>query len=113
MNNEIGKVVKIIDEYTLVIDAGEQRVKKGEIIQVYRRGDEIKNPETAESLGTLEIPVGPELEIISVMRKMSLARVAEFYTDPVMLRINPLFYTGSRMKLPDSIKVGDLVKEIK
>jgi hypothetical protein len=108
----VGKVVKILDEYTLVIDACEPLVKKGDIVQVYKEGEEIKDPETNESLGNLEMPLSPEMIIISVMPRMSMAKVSEFYRDTVQSRINPFFYTGSRRKLPESIKVGDLVKNV-
>ena len=87
-------------------------VKKGDIVQVYKEGEEIKDPETNESLGNLEMPLSPEMIIISVMPRMSMAKVSEFYRDTVQSRINPFFYTGSRRKLPESIKVGDLVKNV-
>lgn len=54
-----GKVVKVIDEYKVVINKGiNDGVKMGHRFLIYRLGDEIIDPDTNENLGRLEIVSG-------------------------------------------------------
>ena len=55
----VAKVIKVLDEYQVVINKGsENGVKKGDRFLVYKIGDEMKDPDTNESLGNLEIVCG-------------------------------------------------------
>lgn len=40
---QIGHVIRILDEYTLIIDAGSSALSVGDLIQVYEIGDIIKD----------------------------------------------------------------------
>ena len=52
----IADVVKIIDDYTIIINKGSlNNIKKGQRILVYGLGEQIIDPATKEDLGTLEI----------------------------------------------------------
>jgi hypothetical protein len=52
----IAKVVKVIDSYTIVINAGADKgIKQGKIFIVVGLGEEIFDPETNLSLGVLEV----------------------------------------------------------
>lgn len=52
-------VIKVIDEFTLVINKGERDlVKVGNRFLIYKEDDELKDPITGESLGILELVVG-------------------------------------------------------
>jgi len=52
----IADVVKIIDDYTIIINKGSlNNIKKGQRILVYGLGEQIIDPVTKEDLGTLEI----------------------------------------------------------
>lgn len=54
-----GKVVKIIDDYSIVINKGyADGVVKSNRFLIYRLGEELFDPDTNESLGTLEIVCG-------------------------------------------------------
>ncbi len=54
-----GKVVKIIDDYRIVINKGyADGVVKSNRFLIYRLGEELFDPDTNESLGTLEIVCG-------------------------------------------------------
>lgn len=60
MNNIIsGKVVKILDKNTLVINKGsaDGATERNRFL-IYRLGEELFDPDTKESLGTLEIVCG-------------------------------------------------------
>ncbi len=53
------KVVKILTDTTVVLGVGTVHgVKQGTEFVIYHEGDEILDPETAESLGRLEFPKG-------------------------------------------------------
>ena len=54
-----GKVVKVIDEYTIVINKGSNHgVNSENRFLVYRLGEELFDPDTNESLGILELICG-------------------------------------------------------
>ena len=54
-----GKVIKVIDDYTLVINKGAQDgVTMGDRFLIYHLGEEMIDPDTKESLGVLEIICG-------------------------------------------------------
>lgn len=73
MNNySTFKVIKIIDEYSIVINGGiEEDVSKGDKIEVYLEGDDIFNPDTNEKLGTLDY-IKETLQVTEVYRKFSV-----------------------------------------
>ena len=53
------KIAKVVDEYTLVINAGKnQGIKSGFKFLIYSIGEDIKDPDTEESLGNLEVIKG-------------------------------------------------------
>ncbi len=55
----IAKVVKIIDDYKIVINKGsESGVKMNQTFLIYRLAEEIIDPETNENLGNLEVIIG-------------------------------------------------------
>ncbi|WP_013322919.1 hypothetical protein [Gloeothece verrucosa] len=66
-------VAEIIDDYKLVINKGEKDgIRKGQRMLVYRVSEEdIKDPETGESLGYLELVRGTG-KIIYIQEKMSI-----------------------------------------
>lgn len=71
------KVVKIIDDHHLVVNAGATHdIKKGQRLVVYSPGDEVFDPDTKESLGTLDT-VKCYLEVSDVFEKMCICINAE------------------------------------
>ena len=73
-----GKVIKIIDEFTVVINKGiEDSVKEGDVCLIYSIGDELFDPDTNESLGLLEIVKG-QGKVIHVQEKLATIQSIEF-----------------------------------
>lgn len=119
----IGKIARILDEYTVVLNVGKEHgVKKGMMFLIYQEGEEICDPDSKESLGMLEIPKG-EVEIVGVQNKSSIAKSSE--TETVPLFYIPTFTRRIRVRLsvkPEDIepmetvektvRVGDKVKQI-
>lgn len=68
------KVVKIIDDETIVINAGtEDGIKFGNEFEIYEAGEEIFDPDTKESLGTLDT-IKETVKAVNVLQKMCICR---------------------------------------
>lgn len=126
-----GKVIKIIDQYRVILNVGEgARVKPDMRFIIYDEGDEISDPTNGKSLGKLELVkatvrvehVQPEfciagtipvsysytLDIFSAMQAVTTMRRSERKPLPVDEKdITPLFTKGA-----DKIRVGDLVRSL-
>jgi hypothetical protein len=67
-----GKVLKIFDEVSLLVDLGsEQGVKKGDRFVVIEKGGDVVDPDSNKSLGEMEL-VKAELLAVDVMEHMSV-----------------------------------------
>lgn len=90
--NYPASVVKVIDEYTIVINRGsEHGVSKGDQFLVYFiEPEELKDPETGESLGNLEVVRGtcsaihvqPKITTVKSNRSVSRGRVIRRTSNP-------------------------------
>lgn len=90
MNNEVTesiqknifKVAKVIDDFTLVINAGANKnIKKGYKFLLYSIGEEIYDPDTHEPLGRLEIVKGKG-KITNVQEQISTLESIETIKAP-------------------------------
>lgn len=71
-----GKVIRIFDESTLLINIGSKEgLKVGDRVFVVEKGEEIKDPDTGESLGVLEM-VKAELVAADVQERISILNTA-------------------------------------
>lgn len=113
-------VAKVIDEHKLVINRGsEHGIREGQRMLVYHISDEdIKDPETGESLGFLELVRGTG-KIIFIQEKMSIIESDKVkrippknnYIDPLQSFGEQVF--GKEIKLPfDNPQIGDKIKPI-
>lgn len=83
----IAKVIKILDEYTLVINKGdEDGVKIGDVCLIYKMDDEeLVDPDTNEKLGFLEIVKGIG-KVTHTQQKISTITSNEFEDRKVITR---------------------------
>lgn len=116
-------VAKVIDDYKLVINRGsEHGIREGQRMLVYCISDEdIKDPETGESLGFLELVRGTG-KIIFIQEKISILESDKFHKidssfrsfesglRKVLDEINKS-YDGKRVPF-DNPQIGDKVKPI-
>lgn len=51
LNNQLGVVIRIIDEYTIIIDVGKDRLSVGDKIKVYQPLDDLYSPDR-KKIGT-------------------------------------------------------------
>jgi hypothetical protein len=74
-------IVKVLNGSTAIVNRGEDSVKRGETYGVYLMGEELKDPQSGESLGALEVEVGVGT-IVDVKPKVSTIIVKAGGLDP-------------------------------
>lgn len=124
------KVVKIINEYRIVVNAGaKDGIKSGDILEVFVVGQMVNDPDTNEELGTLDF-IKAEIEIetvypnmcictnsiktsnnpMSALSKAALSLYAE-KKEPETLNVDMSQASGGLDDFDKKIKIGDLVRE--
>lgn len=81
MDQNNWKIIKIIDNYQVVVNAGHNDVAKGDILEVYVEGSPVLDPDTNEELGTLDY-IKALLEVDVVYPKMCLCKNSEIERIP-------------------------------
>jgi hypothetical protein len=85
-----GKIIKIIDDYTIVTNIGKNLdAKIGQEFKIISIGDEIVDPDTHEILGNLEMLRGV-VKITYLQEKMSTMTSARYYKEPDIKEIRKL-----------------------
>jgi hypothetical protein len=118
-----GKVIKIVDEFTVVINKGiEDSVKQGDICLIYSLGEELFDPDTNESLGLLEIVKG-QGKVIHVQDKIATVQSIEFKKTRIVRKptinswnqfLNQEEESFDSTMLPfKDVNLNDLVKKIR
>lgn len=118
------KIVKIIDEYKVVVNAGINDVIENSTLEVYEPGVEVFDPDTNESLGTLDY-IKAKLKVVDVLPKMCICENRDgeklksldslinlTYMQKVPLNIDSKDISGGFEEISKKIKVGDLVRII-
>jgi hypothetical protein len=120
----IFKVVKIIDNYNLVINAGKNvNVEVGDKFEIFESGKEIFDPDTGDSLGKLDF-VKAYIKVTSVLDHMSICQNTDSDVinplTPVLLRlerykpaplnIDSTDISGGYEDVDKKIHVGDKVR---
>ncbi|MBN1163085.1 MAG: hypothetical protein JXB45_00765 [Candidatus Krumholzibacteriota bacterium] len=125
-----GKVLKIFDEMTLLVNIGSREgLHRGSLIAIVEKGEEIKDNDTGESMGELEL-IKKELVVRDAQERMSLCRVerespgadnlplsARMVRDSVkaddsQYRLNVRAGEISGLPSTSPVKTGDLVRVI-
>lgn len=121
--NEIFKVVKIISQYKVVINAGSDRyIQEGQEMEVFEPGQEVADPDTGEILGTLDY-VKAKLRVVDVFPKMCICEnrdgtttktisdlVSQSWIEKIPLNVDPKDISGGFESVSKKIRVGDLVR---
>ena len=119
-----GKVAEVIDIYTVVINRGnEHGVEEDMRFVIYELGEEIKDPDTDESLGKFEY-VKAKVRVTNVSEKFSTATTCEADTSPALMGLRGLLGQQCQIlpldkemkeKMPNynpTVNIRDLVKQI-
>lgn len=126
MPNKTYKVIKIINDYELVVNAGSNNgIGKDESLEVFILGEEITDPETGESLGTLDT-IKAYLNVKHVYPKMSICENADSHITNAFAGWAEAFEIRNRKRLnidsaeisggqeeAGKIRIGDLVRRSK
>ena len=119
------KIVKIINEYRVVVNAGSNDlIRDNQTLEVYVPGREIIDPDSGDSLGTLDY-VKAKLRVVDVFPKMCVCENRN--TEPVIslmttlsslqrqealpLAVDSKEISGGYEGIDKKIHVGDLVRE--
>ncbi|WP_342538502.1 hypothetical protein MKY15_20885 [Sporosarcina sp. FSL K6-1540] len=124
------KIIKIIDEYTVIINAGfNQGIEVGDKFQILdKKGSEVKDPDTDEVLGYLDL-IKDTVNASEVHEKMSFCTTpfqasiyasltasineASFAPRQAKLNIDLEQVTGGLRESDEPIRIGDSVRLIK
>ncbi len=125
MENNI-KVVKIIDSYSIVINVGSDKdFKLGDELEIFEKGEVVIDPDTGESLGTLDY-IKARVKITTILPKMSICKdirqvnnmakaLANFSTfnikEAQTLNVDSLDISGGFENVDKKIKIGDFVRK--
>lgn len=135
MKNKEFKIVKILDEYNVIINAGaNHNVKMGDTFQVLdKEGSKVIDPDTQEVIGRLDL-IKATVEVTELHEKMCIcsSRVIANYKSPFAnlpaltpisqkllstekekLNVDLKQVTGGKRKSNSKIKIGDTVKLLK
>jgi hypothetical protein len=75
-----GKIIKILDNTRVIVDLGfEDGIKQSMKFFVYSEGEEIKNPETNEVLGKIEL-VKHRLKVVHIQETFSIMASDQYRT---------------------------------
>lgn len=126
MDNKSWKIIKIIDNYQVVVNAGHDDVARGDILEVYVEGSPVLDPDTNEELGTLDY-IKALLEVDVVYPKMCICKNSEIERIPAfnfaalekfqtIEKIKPLpvdaaEISGGFVKSDIKIRTGDKVRK--
>lgn len=118
------KIAKIVDEYTVVINAGSnQGINRGKTFEIYSLGSEVTDPDTGASLGTLDY-VKAKIVATDVFPKMSVCKnrdqmatmvaglAAAMIGKPVELNVAAEDISGDYDGYDSLIRIGDRVRMI-
>lgn len=90
-----GKVITIFSETSLLVNLGKKDgLKKGDRLVVIEKGEEMKDPESGESLGELEL-VKAELVAADVQEQMSMLRTESRGADTMSVPLSTLMVRDS------------------
>jgi len=121
------KVIKIIDDMQIVINAGtEYGIKNGDKFEIYLKGIEIFDPVTNEALGTLDF-IKARVQAFTVYPKMTICKNErtrdisfvdalsfwpKSYTQRESLNVNKDEISGGFENADKIIRIGDLVRRV-
>lgn len=102
-----GKVIKILDEYNLVINLGAEETKIGDLIYIYEKASEVIDPDTKEVLGTIDL-VKATLKVTEVFEKFSICYTDEKEVSNMFSNFLPMLNTSTTYY---PLKVNDAQNE--
>lgn len=130
MSDCIGKIIRIVDEHTIIVNIGQRKLSRGENVQVYAEGEPIVDL-SGKALGSF-IYIKDELEVVQVEENYSVCKKQKqvtvkknpaFALSPLLERtheqtytkLEPLNVDSSEIKplasIDTSIHIGDNIRK--
>lgn len=117
------KVVKIISEYKVVVNAGSQDfIQEGAEMEIFAPGKDVIDPDTGENLGALDY-IKANVRVVNLFPKMCVCenceneRIGNFavlfsqtFTEKMPLNVESKDISGGFEDISKKIRVGDLVR---
>lgn len=103
---QIASVIRIIDECTLIINAGKSVINNNNYIQVYQVGEEIKDLD-GKSLGYF-IFIKDKLKITQVEDNFSICQKQEAVTRPALFALAPILEETYNERVPLKVDTKDI-----
>ena len=105
---EIGKVIRILDKYTLLVNVGKSTLKVGDKIQVYESGEEIRNLD--DSIIGHYVFIKDELDVVQTEDNYSICRKEKIIqrSTTSILALSPLLDDLTTTKEPLNINNADI-----
>lgn len=105
------KIVKILDDYNVVLNQGTNfNIRKDDEYVIYRKTEEIFDPDTQDNLGCLLLPKGKGY-ISYVQDKMSVLKSME-YENSALYEAFSIFRNKSDLKPFQNPIIGDFARKI-
>jgi hypothetical protein len=111
------RVAKVLDEFRVVLNAGEQDgVEPGMVFVIYAIGEKIIDPDSKDILGRLEVVKG-RVRIEHVQANMSIGRSSDTYERPrpttgvLALQVGPELTETVARRL-ENVAEGDRARRI-
>src|SRR5699024_2741137 len=134
MKNREFKIVKILDEYNVVINAGiNQDIKQGDQFQILdKEGSDVIDPDTKEIIGTLDL-IKSTVEVTELHEKMCICSSQSSikmnnpfkitginsitdtfsFSEQEKLNVDLTQVTGGKRKSNKKIQLGDVARLLK
>lgn len=102
----IGKVIKIPNEYTIIVNVGNDVLSLGDDIYIVEAGSDVIDPDTGEKLGRYDF-IKEELSVEQVYPQFSVCKKIKYENKPSVLEsISPLI-SGQKTKVFEKIQVNE------
>ncbi len=112
-----GKITNVIDLYTIIINVGQkQNVSVGMIFKIIAKVIQIKDPDSHELLGTMELEKD-RVKITSVSEKFSLAQTFQSVLAPIsptlsFSQVMQKTLDTEAQEIDRKVRVGDVVIQV-
>ena len=104
-----GKVAKILDEYSIVINVGRaQGVTTGMPFVIFAEGDDVADPDTGESIGKWELVKG-RVSAVHVQERLTICQAQA--TAGEGEQSDPSTHTLSAAMIADHMRAGERARD--
>ena len=105
-SDKIGNVIRILDDRTIIIDAGWDELKEGDIIKVYESLDTLYNLDGSE-LCKFE-KTKDSLKVIDVNERYSVCQKQEIRKQKINFAISPLLEMTETIHVPLNVSSSEI-----